>query len=161
MATIRLLTASSVQGTMHTGHVQDITTSVLPVEKWDTGRLGAIHQNILRMQRNIRQKQLKKAVHTHAEHEELYFDSIHANHEDGKDIMADVSVKLPGVDKIRTIHCKVDTGAQGNMLPLRTFTRMLPKFVDDNGLPVPCDVLQPRPYVELSAYNGTVIKHHV
>ena len=46
------------------------------------------------------------------------------------------------------------------MLPLRTFTRMLPKYVDDNGLPVPCDVLQPRPYVELSAYNGTVIKHY-
>ena len=56
------------------------------------------------------------------------------------------------------LKCKVDTGAHGNILPLRTFKKMCPSLIDAQGLPKSSSELQAKPYVELTVYNGTVIK---
>ena len=50
---------------------------------------------------------------------------------------------------------KVDTSAEGNTLPLRTFQQMLPEHIDHNGRPRP-GTTQKEAAV-LTAYNGSSI----
>ena len=51
---------------------------------------------------------------------------------------------------------KVDTGAQGNILPLRIYKNMFPDSVDEHGLPTGTAPSQ----TKLTAYNGTQISQH-
>jgi len=51
---------------------------------------------------------------------------------------------------------KVDTGAQGYILPLRIYRSMFPEHIDDYGLPTGTT---PTP-TKLTAYNGTPIRQH-
>jgi len=49
-----------------------------------------------------------------------------------------------------------DTGAQGNILPLRIYKSMFPDHVEQNGLPT-----DPTPsQTKLTTYNGTHIPQH-
>lgn len=59
----------------------------------------------------------------------------------------------------KTAHLKVkiDTGAMGNTLPLRTFSRIWPNKVDKKGIPISTISA---PYTRLFAYNDTEIKHY-
>ena len=54
------------------------------------------------------------------------------------------------------IRVKVDTGAGGNILPLRVFRQMYPDRIDQQGLPLGLTQTQTR----LFAYNGTRIPQH-
>ena len=53
---------------------------------------------------------------------------------------------------------KVDTGAQGNILPLLTFRRMYSELLDANGFPAKTNL---RKYTTvLTAYNGEHIRQY-
>lgn len=51
---------------------------------------------------------------------------------------------------------KIDTGAQGNILPLRTYRNMFPELINANGLPKNTE----RCDDTLTAYNGSNIRHY-
>ncbi|KAK2170770.1 hypothetical protein NP493_1143g01069 [Ridgeia piscesae] len=60
--------------------------------------------------------------------------------------------------KIAVDKRKVDTGAQGNVMPLRTFQRMYPSNIDTEGIPVRGS-LEHRDTI-LAAYNGQLIRQY-
>lgn len=102
-----------------------------------------------------------KKVHGVEESDVLCFDAIKSNRKDGGDIMAIVNVRLPdNPDQPATMKCKIDTGAQGNVLPLRTFKKMCPSLVDGDGVPVVGGLVRRQPFTRLDAYNGTEIVQH-
>ena len=57
---------------------------------------------------------------------------------------------------IATLKGKVDTGAQGNVLPLRTYAAIYPDDLDKKGLPRSTSFSRAR----LIAYNGTEIPQY-
>ena len=59
-----------------------------------------------------------------------------------------------GAAKVRG---KIDTEAQGNILPLRLFKEMYPRTISANGFPRP-GLLEPSPAI-LKAYGGATIEH--
>ena len=70
---------------------------------------------------------------------------------------AKLRVKLPNVNHPNpALKVKVDTGAQGNILPLRIYRNMFSHHVDENGLPTETAPSQ----TKLTAYNGTQIPQH-
>ena len=72
---------------------------------------------------------------------------------------AQVQIKLNNRPGIHNLSAKIDTGAQGNTLSLRTFRRMYPDKLDADGFPVEHIVAAAR-YARLTAYNGTSIPCH-
>ena len=55
--------------------------------------------------------------------------------------------------KMASLRCKVDTGAGGNMMPLRAFAKLFPNQLRKTGMPTglrKCNT-------KLRAYNGTNI----
>ena len=56
------------------------------------------------------------------------------------------------------MRVKVDTGAQGNVLPLRVFSSMFPENMDYNIPTV--SVLEQCNKTKLTTYNGTIITHY-
>ena len=56
------------------------------------------------------------------------------------------------------MRVKVDTGAQGNVLPLRVFSGMFPEYMDNNIPKV--SVLEQYNNTKQTAYNGTSIPHY-
>ena len=55
------------------------------------------------------------------------------------------------------LQCKVDTGAQSNVLPIRLLRIIAPEKFDDDGNPKP-EALEKNEAI-LSAYGGSMIKH--
>ena len=89
----------------------------------------------------------------------LEFNSVTEN--DGRDeIFATLEIALRNGTRERdaTLKVKVDTGAQGNILPVRTFKRMYPELLDESGVPSKRH-LRHRPTI-LTAYNGAAMAHH-
>ena len=56
------------------------------------------------------------------------------------------------------MRVKVDTGAQGNVLPRRVFSGLFPEYKDNNIPKV--SVLEQYNNTKLTAYNGTSIPHY-
>ena len=56
------------------------------------------------------------------------------------------------------LRVKVDTGAQGNILPMRMYRKMFPQMLTHEGLPQADSVSHTD--MVLTAYNGTIIKQH-
>ena len=71
---------------------------------------------------------------------------------------ASLDIILPNRKGVHELKIKVDTGAEGNALPLRTFLQMFPEHVVRNGRPRP-DTTQKEATV-LTAYNGSSIPKH-
>ncbi|XP_045104351.1 uncharacterized protein LOC123499883 [Portunus trituberculatus] len=65
-----------------------------------------------------------------------------------KDAFVDVLVSIPGQPRNHVLHAKIDTGADGNILPLRCFNMLPP------GL------LLRKENVRITAYNNYPIPHH-
>lgn len=75
------------------------------------------------------------------------------------EVFTDIHVQLPDREKVTaTLTVKVDTGAQGNTLPLRVFRRMCPKLLNPSGYPKPDAVRSST--TRLTAYNNTSIRHY-
>ncbi|KAK7090187.1 hypothetical protein V1264_010020 [Littorina saxatilis] len=70
------------------------------------------------------------------------------------EVYANLSIKLSKT-KHAKLKVKVDTGAQGNIMPLRIFRRIYPQQLDEDGYPKPGSTQQRR--TRLIAYNGSVI----
>ena len=97
-----------------------------------------------------RQKQTVHELHreepSDIEFDELNFDCIDTS-ADGTEAYASIKIK-PFKNQIANLHGKIDTGSQGNVLPLRTYHKMYP---DDSKHIKHSSTL-------LTAYNGTPIK---
>ena len=97
-----------------------------------------------------RQKQTVHELHREEpndiEFDELNFDCIDTS-ADGTEAYASIKIK-PFKNQIANLHGKIDTGSQGNVLPLRTYHKM---YSDDSKHIKHSSTL-------LTAYNGTPIK---
>ena len=83
-------------------------------------------------------------------------DVTHQNNQ-RKDIFTKINVKLPELPNNRTeqlINMKVNTGAMGSTLPLRSFCQMMPEKLGSDGLPNK-DVANRAKNTALLAYNKT------
>ncbi len=71
--------------------------------------------------------------------DQLRFESIQINHVSKMtkhdEAYADIGIKLEDKANPAKLKVKVDTGAQGNILPVRIFRRMYPKKLDCAGYP--------------------------
>ena len=66
------------------------------------------------------------------------------------------TVEMPaeiGPNKLATLKCKVDTGAGGNVMPLRAFTKLFPRHINADGSPRGLKSST----ICLTAYNGSKI----
>jgi hypothetical protein len=82
------------------------------------------------------------------------YDVITINSVQSADVAhATVHVKLPHRCISDTLKLKLDTGAEGNILPLRIFRKMFPEKMDANGYPRK-DAVRVDTGVRLTAYNG-------
>ena len=70
-------------------------------------------------------------------YEQLHFDDVSVKDDACDEVFATLKIKLRNGTRERpaSLKVKVDTGAQGNILPLRTFRRMYPELLDANGFP--------------------------
>jgi hypothetical protein len=98
----------------------------------------------------------------YSEFDEVYYDEIKIsginNDDDRTEVFAKLEVQLPNKPKKTKsyLKLKVDTGAQGNTLPLRTFKQMMPEKLDDKGLP-DTNKVKSSNSTTLKAYNGSTI----
>ena len=67
------------------------------------------------------------------EMESLTFNCINMTQRDEVFIL--MNIKLPNRNGIHKLRLKIDTGAQGNTLPVSTFRRMFPEKLDADGFP--------------------------
>ena len=79
--------------------------------------------------------------------ESLTFNCINMTHRDEAFVL--INIKLPNQNGIHKLRLKINTGTQGNTLPVSTFRRMFPGKLDTDGLFI---------NKKLIAYNGTPIK---
>ena len=93
--------------------------------------------------------------------ESLTFNSVsddcfyNDNHRSRTEAYATIQIQ-PYRDRHTNLRGKADTGAQGNILPLRTFKNLYPTHVDQRGLPT-----NPKPCrTTLTVYNGTEITQY-
>ncbi|XP_029212518.2 uncharacterized protein LOC114976273 [Acropora millepora] len=112
-------------------------------------------------QKKASQNKVNAVGETNSDSDELCFETIHIDCSNVNllrdEAFAKISVELPNVDHPNPVlKVKVDTGAQGNILPLRIYKNMFPDNVDENGLPTGTAPSQ----TKLTAYNGTQIFQH-
>ena len=97
------------------------------------------------------------AVYNNIEAEEqmktLTFNCINMTHRDEAFVL--INIKLPNRNGIHKLRLKIDTGAQGNILPVSTFRRMFPEKLDADDFP---NIKKQFINKKLIAYNGTPIK---
>ena len=67
------------------------------------------------------------------EFEQLTFDAVQQQRDNRTEIFTELQIRLPDRPGTHTLKAKVDTDAEGNTLPLRTFRRMFPDKVDELG----------------------------
>ena len=86
--------------------------------------------------------------------ETLHFEYISINEISTTEAFAEIDIQLKP-NKPAILKAKVDTGAEGNILPLRLYRQMYPDKIDVSGSPKK-GVLQPNTTV-ITAYNQTII----
>jgi len=84
-------------------------------------------------------------------------DSVTRNKEEDE-VFAKLNIKLSNRKGTHCLQTKVDTGAQGNLLPVRVFRQMFPESLDEEGFPKASSVK--RQATTLLAYNDTIIKQY-
>ena len=94
----------------------------------------------------------------YGEFKQLMFDAVQQQRDNRTEIFTELQIRLPDRPGTHTLKAKVDTGAEGNTLPLRTFRRMFPDKVDDLGQPIPGSTK--KELTILTAYNGSSIMQH-
>ena len=91
--------------------------------------------------------------------EPLAFNTVNINAVERDEVYTTLRITLKDrPDTPATLRVKVDTGAQGNVMPLRTFQRMYPSNIDTEGIPVRGS-LEHRDTI-LTAYNGQLIRQY-
>ena len=87
----------------------------------------------------------------------LHVDSI-PERDSRDEVIATLDVSFDHRPGNHTLKVKVDTGAQGNILPARIFKQVYPKQVDDGGHPLKSSLVQRK--TTLICANGTQIPHY-
>ena len=100
-----------------------------------TGRGRSATRSRSRRRSRKRSEPKKTKVHSiDEEFSKLSFDVITSSRKtDDSDTMVHVDVQIPYLKVPAELICKVDTGAQGNVLPLRSFKTIFPSEVDESG----------------------------
>ena len=75
---------------------------------------------------------------------------------EGSKSQAFANVKMTGQDTDVLVKCKIDSGAEVNVMPLRTFKHLFPDKQDKHGRSLRLQ----KPKVGLSAYGGTKVKQY-
>ena len=89
----------------------------------------------------------------------LAFNTVNINAVERDEVYATLSITLKDrPDTPVTLRVKVDTGAQVNVMPLRTFQCMYPSNIDTEGILVRRS-LEHRDTI-LTAYNGQLIRQY-
>ena len=102
--------------------------------------------------------QLQDQVEDDFEAMSFYTIETHSPRKARTEVFATLDVTLPNKRGVHTLKAKVDTGAEGNTLPLRTFQQMFPERIDPGGLPLPGSTHKET--AVLTAYNGSNIIQH-
>ena len=93
--------------------------------------------------------------------ENLNFDTIEIYNVNGSPVHAmreaTATLDIEVGHRPATLKVKIDTGADGNILPLRIFKRMYPHSVDSKGIPLLGSTNPSN--VKVTAYNGSPILH--
>jgi len=105
-------------------------------------------------------------VQTPTPFESIVFESVtianltHGSPESSRDeVFVSIQVNLAQSNNRKsTLRAKLDTGVQGNILPMRLYREMYPHQVDNNGKLKPNALLSSN--VVLTTYEGLQIKHH-
>ena len=91
--------------------------------------------------------------------ESIAVDVIGPQTQPTNEVFVTVNIGLHSISSRRTaLKAKLDTGAQGNILPLRLYRQMYPENLSPEGFPKP-EVLDHSPTV-LTAYGGAKLVHH-
>ena len=127
---------------------------------WSRGRGGGQGRTV-----NATQHDRGFESDVESEFDQMSFESVEAvecdvvTSSDKRDeIYVSLDVRVEGKTGTHKLKAKMDTGAQGNILPVRIFRRMFPSKLDADGLPKP-GVTTARK-TRLSAYNGTNIAQY-
>ena len=83
-------------------------------------------------------------------------DTQHSIHDTRDEAFATLEITQPEKKRKINLQCKVDTGAQSNVLPVRLLRIIAPEKFDDEGNPKP-EALEKNKAV-LSAYGGSIVK---
>ena len=85
---------------------------------------------------------------------------IARSHESSRDeVFVSIQVNLAQSNNRKSIlRAKLDTGVQGNMVPMRLYREMYPHQIDNNGKLKPNTLLSSN--VVLTTYGNSPIKHH-
>ncbi|PIK45946.1 hypothetical protein BSL78_17195 [Apostichopus japonicus] len=81
--------------------------------------------------------------------------SMHSS-ETRNQVHANIDIKLNNKPGVHSLNIKVDTGAEGNTLPMRIYRNMYPEHIDHTGKPTPGFLKETN--CVLTAYNDEVIK---
>ncbi|XP_072170543.1 uncharacterized protein [Diadema setosum] len=95
-------------------------------------------------------------VEDQPEFEELAFDTIDSGRRES--VTTSFKIKLDNRKGTHNLTAKVDTRAQANTLPVRTYRRMFPERILPDG--TPNDLYLSQDSSMLTAYNGTQIQQH-
>ena len=91
--------------------------------------------------------------------ESIAVDVIGPQAQPANEVFVTVNVDLHSISsRPAALEAKLDTGAQGNILPLRLYRRMYPENITSEGFPKP-GVLEHTPTV-LTAYGGAKLVQH-
>ena len=113
---------------------------------------GGQHRNQRSTSRNRNKNRSPSRDIHNLDFEKLMFESVMSNQQQRDQAFCTLKIKLqkPGSFSLKL---KVDTGAQGNALPMRVFRRMFPDRLDPDGYP---NNLEQKKVI-LTAYNGSQI----
>ena len=92
------------------------------------------------------------------EFEQLMFVAVQLQRDNRTEIFTELQIRLPDRPCTHILKAKVDRGAEGITLLLRTFRRMFPDKVDDLGQPIPGSTK--KELTILTAYNSSSIMQH-
>ena len=88
--------------------------------------------------------------------DQLYFDTLSINQVSKSNTQAVVEVQVSSLQGVTPLWCKVDTGAEGNVIPVETYKKLYPKL-SHNAKSIPLN-LTPSNTV-ITAYGGTSVSH--
>ena len=101
---------------------------------------------------------IREPSRLYREFKQLTFDAVQQQKDNRTEIFTELQIRLPYRPGTYILKAKVDTGAEGNTLPLRTFRRMFPDKVDDLRQPIPGSTK--KELTIQTAYNGSSIVQH-
>lgn len=125
-----------------------------------TTRSKSRHQNgRSQSQKRDKGKPIRAIDQIESEFESMTFSTINVHSNVVNELRTEAYATLriqPYCDRQTNLKGKVDTGAQGNILPLRTYQALYPGSLDDEGLPTGTQ----KSTTTLTAYNGAKIRQH-